>query len=134
MAQSDQIISIVDNYAYRPLVRQASSQGYFYKVFNLGIDHSELEAGLRASPKVLAAIDDLISEQGILKSGMLLLSDIHFDFHDFLFSDGDRRCKIASIQSCTVSLAGCDLYAARTLTLKPLITSNQTDASSRNRS
>ena len=76
-AISDQIISVIDNYAYWPLVRQVSSHGFFRKAFGLDVDPSELAAGLEAAPQVLAALDDLIVEQGLLKTGHLSLADIH---------------------------------------------------------
>lgn len=76
-ARSDQIISVVDNYAYWPLVRRVSSQGYLNKALGSEVDQSELEAGLNAAPKVLSALNDLVSDQGLLKTGLLSLSDIH---------------------------------------------------------
>lgn len=76
-ARADQIISIVDNYAYWPLVRQVSSHGYFNKAFGLEVDYSVLKAGLDAAPKVLSALDGLVAEQGLIKTGQLSLADIH---------------------------------------------------------
>ncbi len=76
-ARSDQIINIIDSYAYWPLVRQVSSHGFFKKAFGLEADQSELACGLDASPKVLAALNELVTEQGLLKTGQLSLADIH---------------------------------------------------------
>jgi len=76
-ARSDQIISIIDSYAYWPLIRQVFSQGYFNKAFDLDVDLSDLAIGLEAAPQVLAALDDLIVEQGFMKTGQLSLADIH---------------------------------------------------------
>ena len=76
-ARSDQVIAVIDNYAYWPLVRQIFSQGYFNRAFGLEVDQAELSRGLNTSPQVLAALNELIAEQGILTTGQLSLADIH---------------------------------------------------------
>ncbi|WP_109354043.1 glutathione S-transferase family protein [Sphingorhabdus sp. EL138] len=76
-ARSDQIISVVDNYAYWPFVRQVSSQGYLNKALGSEVDQAELQAGLKSAPKILSTLNDLVSDQGLLKAGLLSLGDIH---------------------------------------------------------
>ena len=101
-ARIDQIISVADNYAYWPLVRQVSSHGYFNEAFKLSANQSELAAGLQAAPKVLGALEELIVQQGILKGRRISLADIHLApmiYYLRLAPDGAkllRECKILS--------------------------------------
>ena len=56
----DQIIGIVDSYGYWPMVRQVFSHGVFRRRTGQPFDASEIERGLAASTKVLAALQQLI--------------------------------------------------------------------------
>lgn len=76
-ALSDQIISILDNYAYWPLVRQVASHGYFRKAMRMDFEPSKLRAGLEASPKILDALEALVKAQSPFNEGCPSLSDIH---------------------------------------------------------
>lgn len=76
-ARCNQIISIVDSYAYWPLVRQVFSHGVFRPRMNRAMDESELQSGLEAAPKVLAALESVAGEGPCLCGNQLSLADIH---------------------------------------------------------
>jgi glutathione S-transferase len=71
LARMDQIIGIVDSYAYWPMVRQVFSHRVFRTRTGQPVDQAEIERGLAASAKVLAALEPLIEE------GPLSLADLH---------------------------------------------------------
>jgi glutathione S-transferase len=64
LARMDQIIAIVDSYGYWPMVRQVFSQGVFRPRLGQPVDAAEIERGLAASDKVLAALDPLVGAAG----------------------------------------------------------------------
>jgi glutathione S-transferase len=71
LARMDQIIGIVDAYAYWPMVRQVFSHAVFRPRTGQPADPLEIERGLAASAKVLAALEPLVSEEGVT------LADLH---------------------------------------------------------
>lgn len=77
-ARINQIVSVIDNYAYWPLVRQVFSHGIFLKRMGLEWNESELKDGLNAAPKVLAALERLAGGGDYLIGERLSLADIHF--------------------------------------------------------
>lgn len=76
-ARGDQIISVVDNYAYWPLVRQIFAHGVFRPRVGEAADEAELEMGFAAAPRVLRVLDALVGTQGVMRSGAPTLADIH---------------------------------------------------------
>jgi glutathione S-transferase len=81
-ARVSQIVSIIDSYAYWPLVRQVFSHGVFRpRLFKAGLGHPadpiEYQRGLEAAPSVLRALDQLAGESGFLVADSLSLADIH---------------------------------------------------------
>jgi len=76
-ARIDQIICIIDNYAYWPLVRQLFAHGIFLKAIGQSPDQAEFAAGMKAAPRVLSALDALICDQGVMQTGQVSLADIH---------------------------------------------------------
>ncbi|MCR9214629.1 MAG: glutathione S-transferase family protein [Proteobacteria bacterium] len=76
-ARMTQIIAIVDSYGYWPLVRQVFSHGFFGPRIERESDPAELEAGLKASPKVLKALSDIADDGLYLIGDHLSLADIH---------------------------------------------------------
>jgi glutathione S-transferase len=76
-ARCDQIIGIIDSYAYRPLVRQVYSHGVFRKLAGDRSDDTVFQEGLAASRKILAALESLASGGDYLVSGHISLADIH---------------------------------------------------------
>lgn len=71
LARMDQIIGIVDSYGYWPMARQVFSHRVFRPRTGQPVDEGEIERGLAASAKVLAALEALIEE------GPLSLADLH---------------------------------------------------------
>jgi glutathione S-transferase len=70
LARMDQIIGIVDAYAYWPLVRQVFSHRVFRPRSGQPGDEGEIARGLQASARVLAALEPLIGDG-------LTLADLH---------------------------------------------------------
>lgn len=68
-----QVISIADCYAFRPLVLQVYAHRVFRSQEGLPPDESAIAAGLAAAPKVLAALDTIAAE-GLTLSPPLPLS------------------------------------------------------------
>jgi glutathione S-transferase len=76
-ARCSQFISIIDSYAYWPLVRQVFSHCVFRVRFGQPSDDTEVRKGLEAAPKVLAALERLIADTEHLCGAKLSLADIH---------------------------------------------------------
>jgi len=64
LARMDQIIAIADSYGYWPMVRQVFSHAVFRPRLGQPADAAEVERGLAASTKVLAAVEPLIADGG----------------------------------------------------------------------
>lgn len=77
LARMDQVISVVDAYAYWPMVRQVASHGFFRPMRGEPFDPEEIEAGLASSRKVLAFLDDVAGEGEILTGHQITLADCH---------------------------------------------------------
>ena len=76
-ARAQQIISVIDSYAYWPLVRQVFSHGVFRQRTGRESDPSEVQRGLDAAPRVIGALEDLAGEGRFLCGDALSLVDIH---------------------------------------------------------
>ena len=76
-ARMDQIIGVVDSYAYWPLVRQVFVHGVFRKRTGGDSDAAELARGLAASAKVLGALEALAAPEAFLVGPALSLADLH---------------------------------------------------------
>jgi glutathione S-transferase len=76
-ARCTQIVLIVDNYAYWPLVRQVFSHGYFRQRTGRPADVEELPQGMEATPRVLAALEAITSDGTHLCGDGLSIADIH---------------------------------------------------------
>ncbi len=76
-ARCNQIISIVDSYAYWPLVRQVFSHVVFRPLMSRPVDENEFQGGLDAAPRVLAALETTAGEGQYLCGNQLSLADIH---------------------------------------------------------
>ena len=70
LARMDQVIGIVDAYAYWPLVRQVFSHRVFRPRSGQPGDEAEIARGLQASDKVLAALEPLVGDS-------VTLADLH---------------------------------------------------------
>ena len=76
-ARSTQIISIVDSYAYWPLVRQVFSHRVFRPRFGQAWDAAEVQKGLQAAQVVLAALERIVPDTAYLCDAALSLADLH---------------------------------------------------------
>lgn len=72
-----QVISIVDSYAYRPLIRQVFEHAVFRPAAGEKADQAEIAAGLKASSIVLDALDRLATEGLVLNGTTFTLADCH---------------------------------------------------------
>ena len=76
-ARCQQIISVIDSYAYWPLVRQVFSHGVFRPRQGRPSDSAEVQRGLDAAPTVIGALEQLAGDDGFLCGDSLSLADIH---------------------------------------------------------
>jgi len=77
MARMDQVIAIVDNYGYWPMVRQVFSHRVFRPLIGETTSEEEVSAGLTASEKVLAVLNQISEEGHILTGKTVTLADCH---------------------------------------------------------
>ena len=77
LARMDQVISVVNSYAYRPLVRQVSSHAFFRPLLGEPSDRAEIVAGLETSRPVLSFLDRAAGEGLVLGGRDLTLADLH---------------------------------------------------------
>lgn len=76
-ARHNQVIAITDNYGYWPMVRQVFSHRVFRPMMGEPCDENEIAAGLRASHKVLAALNNISGEGHVLNGRCITLADCH---------------------------------------------------------
>ena len=76
-ARCSQFLSIIDSYAYWPLVRQVFSHRVFRPRLGRPSDLTEVQSGLEAAPKVLAALERLVADTEYLCGAEISLADIH---------------------------------------------------------
>ncbi len=72
-----QVVSIVDSYGYRPLVRQVFAHRVFRPSVGEEGDETEIANGLEASLPVLGALDNLAMEGHVLNGEDFTLADCH---------------------------------------------------------
>lgn len=77
LARMDQVIAVIDAYAYWPMVRQVSSHGFFRALFGEPSNGEEINSGLRASRKVLSFLDRVAAEGEVLSGREITLADCH---------------------------------------------------------
>ena len=98
LARMDQIIGVVDAYAYWPLVRQVFVHDVVRPHMGMAVDGTELEKGFEASAKVLDALEALAATDPWLTGATISLADFHLG---------------AMIAYFTQSARGRELLAAR---------------------
>ena len=76
-ARMTQIISIIDSYGYWPLIRQVFSQKVFASREGYDCDEEELASGLKASSRVLEALEKISEEGRQLSGNTISLADLH---------------------------------------------------------
>ena len=77
LARMDQVISVIDAYAYWPMVRQVSSHSFFRPLFGEQSSREEIDTGLEASRKVLSFLDGIAGEGVVLNGRDITLADCH---------------------------------------------------------
>ncbi len=77
LARMDQIIGVVDSYAYWPLIRQVFVHRVFRPRAGQPADDAEAASGLTAAAKVLAALEGLAAPDAFLVGPELSLADLH---------------------------------------------------------
>lgn len=77
LARMDQVISAIDSYAYRPMVRQVSSHAFFRPYFGETSSREEIVTGLEASAKILSFLDGVAGEGIVLGGRYFTLADFH---------------------------------------------------------
>ena len=77
LARMDQVIAVIDAYAYWPMVRQVSSHGFFRPFLGEPSSPEEVAAGLEASRKVLSFLDRVAREGEVLTGREITLADCH---------------------------------------------------------
>ena len=77
LARMDQVIGIIDSYAYWPMVRQVFSQRVFQPLTGEKPDEHEIQIGLETSTRVLAALESIARQQLVLDGKTITLADCH---------------------------------------------------------
>jgi glutathione S-transferase len=77
LARMDQVIAVIDAYAYWPMVRQVSSHAFFRPSVGEPSSREEVDLGLAASRKVLAFLDRVAGEGEVLTGRDFTLADCH---------------------------------------------------------
>lgn len=76
-ARMRQVIAVMNNYAYGPLVRQVFSHGVFRPLMGEQSDPAVVQEGLAAAPLVLATLDGFAAEGMVLAEGQVSLAACH---------------------------------------------------------
>lgn len=66
LARMDQVIVVIDAYAYWPMVRQVSSHAFFRPFIGEQSSREEIDRGLEASRKVLSFLEGVAGEGEVL--------------------------------------------------------------------
>ena len=72
-----QVIAIVDNYGYLPLVRKVFSESVFNPAFGQPVDKERLREGIDESKAVLNALEKIICNNRYIASSNFSLADAH---------------------------------------------------------
>ena len=76
-ARMQQVIAVMDNYAYWPLVRQVFSHAVFRPFMGEESDQDAIREGLSAAPLVLATLEAFAAEGVVLTEGQVSLAACH---------------------------------------------------------
>jgi glutathione S-transferase len=76
-ARMTQIISVIDSYAYWPMVRQVFSHAIFRPRTGEPVDAAEIARGLEGSARALGALERLAMAGDFLVGHQLSLADLH---------------------------------------------------------
>ena len=72
-----QVVSIVDSYGYRPMVRQVFAHRVLCPAVGEESDETEIASGIKASLPVLDALNKLASECHVMGNEVFTLADCH---------------------------------------------------------
>lgn len=77
LARVTQVVSIVDSYGYRPMVRQVFAHRVFRPTIGDVADEAKITAGINASHTVLGALNDIAKEGHVLDGQNFTLADCY---------------------------------------------------------
>lgn len=97
LARMDQVIGVIDAYAYWPMVRQVSSHGFFQPLLGEPSNREEIDLGLEASEKVLSFLDRVADESVVLDGRTITLADLHLaPMVDYFVRADEGRAALSS--------------------------------------
>ena len=94
LARMDQIMGVVDAYAYWPLVRQVFVHDVVRPHMGTAGDAAELEMGLEAAAKVLDALEALAAADPWLTGPDISLADLHLGAMVAYFAQSPRGAEL----------------------------------------
>lgn len=94
LARMDQIMGVVDSYAYWPLVRQVFVHDVVRPHMGTAGDAAELEKGLEAAAKVLDALEALAAADPWLTGPEISLADFHLGAMVAYFAQSPRGAEL----------------------------------------
>jgi glutathione S-transferase len=94
LARMDQIMGVVDAYAYWPLVRQVFVHDVVRPHMGTAGDAAELEKGLEAAAKVLDALEALAAADPWLTGPDISLADLHLGAMVAYFAQSPRGAEL----------------------------------------
>jgi len=116
LARMDQVIAVIDAYAYRPMVRQVSSHAFFRPWLGEPSSREEVEAGLEASRTALSFLEAVAEEGEVLTGRDLTLADCHLaPMMDYFVRAEEGKAALAShtaLQTWWDRVSGWDLLEA----------------------
>ena len=116
LARMDQVIAVIDAYAYWPMVRQVSSHAFFRPHFGEPSSREEVDSGLEASRKVLSFLDRVAGEGEVLTGRDLNLADYHLaPMTDYFVRAEEGRAALAAhraLQRWWDQVSGLDIIKA----------------------
>lgn len=77
LARMDQVIAVIDAYAYWPMVRQVASHAFFRPFIGEPSSRDEVESGLEASRKILSFLNGVAGDGEVLTGCDITLADCH---------------------------------------------------------
>jgi glutathione S-transferase len=96
LARMDQVISVIDSYAYRPMVRQVASHSFFRPFFGEPSSRDEVDSGLEASVKILSFLDSVAGEGLVLNGRDFTLVDCHLaPMMDYFVRAGEGKAALS---------------------------------------
>ncbi|HEU5096053.1 MAG TPA: glutathione S-transferase family protein [Reyranella sp.] len=98
LARMDQIIGVVDAYAYWPLVRQIFVQCVSRPRSGLPADEAEIAQGLVAASRALGALERLAGDEAFLVGPAVSLADLHLGAMIAYFAKAPEGAAMLALQ------------------------------------